>query len=210
MRGVRFYERGHVEFVAGALVFVAVGIWMIGDGVSGHSGSFPELAWRAVPGLVVFAFFGLCLVVFVRRLIASRRRPVLDVSAEGIASPYSRATMARLPWSAVAEIACYEVDASWLRPDARWYLVVVGRGDQPLRPAVDVEAATGTDWYFSTREQVLVAVPLKEISRSVTRERCLALLDRLGRECAPEIARHGVVVDTVTRTYRPAAAASGD
>lgn len=94
--------------VAGALAFVLVGVWMLGlesKAVEGSQFDDPEsvgvIAWAAI------AFFGLCTVVGMKKLMSNR--PGLVLTSRGFMDNSSGVSPGMVPWSEVTGIKEYQL-----------------------------------------------------------------------------------------------------
>ncbi|MBD5787689.1 hypothetical protein IF650_16110 [Cellulosimicrobium terreum] len=82
-------SRGRIALLlTGAVAFVAIGTWMLGDGLGAR-----------IIGIVAIAFFGTCLVILAVRLV---RPEVLTVTRDGLSSGRTR-----LGWGEVAVVGMY-------------------------------------------------------------------------------------------------------
>lgn len=90
--------------ILGSLVFVGLGLWMVGAfGSAPTSAGYPGLLFPII-GWVSILFFGLAAAMWSRRLFD--RRAQLSIGAAGIRSaPWSDQT---IPWSEIADVTTWE------------------------------------------------------------------------------------------------------
>lgn len=99
----RFSKGRTLVMLAGALAFVAAGCWMIGlFGPAPVSARFGP-AKTLIAGWAGILFFGLCALIFVRRLINDQ--PALRITPSGIqAAQWSDDT---IPWSQITDVTTW-------------------------------------------------------------------------------------------------------
>lgn len=201
MRTLRLRDKSYVFYVSASITLLAIGLLMLLDTL--NAGTLTPgglvLVLSCPGGLVVI--FALATLIFARRLVGAWRHPNLVVTPKGITSPYSRYPAPVLPWSGVKSLACYDLKGTVLSSE-RWYLLAMGDSSEPLRPIHEVESVSGHDWYFAPRPDVLLALPLSEVFLQPAPEKGLALLARLERTFAPEIAHYGIIVRSEPLDYQ--------
>jgi hypothetical protein len=201
-REIRLYSdpTGALAGIGCGLVFALIGVVILVLALAGISRDPTDI----VGASITIAFFGLTTACWLHVLLRERRAPLLTMTPEGVAGPYSRYPAPVVPWAAVSGVAIYRGKPFRAGRPARYYLVALVRDTAGLHGAERVEDETGDDWMYPDVKRAGIALPLAKIySAGDTPAKGSSLLARIRDTFAPELARYGVALDRDVRALPP-------
>jgi hypothetical protein len=208
-RQIRLYpdRTGAIVGIGCGLVFVLIGVVILVLALVGISTDPTDTIGAAI----TIAFFGFTAAFWLHVLLRERRAPLLTVTPEGIAGPYSRYPAPVVPWSAVSDVAIYRGEPFRAGRPARYYLVALVRDAAGLRDAERVEDETGDDWMYPDVEHAGIALPLAKVyPQGDLPAKGHTVLARIRDTFAAELERDGVALDREVRVLPRLAPSSED
>ena len=155
----------------------------------------PLSAKDANGGWFVIAIFGMGALTIAGYLINDRRKPLLKITAEGIASPYSRFPRPTLGWSDIRSLTFLRQAPSRNPTRPRHFLVVTVRSPKGLRDPNTLEARWPPVESLPDKEQTAIVLMLEVAYLfAATDEIRARTLERIKTVFAPELARYGVAI----------------
>lgn len=197
-RGLTYYRNATpwIVLLGGSLisVFIAVIVLLIEHPLQQ---SDMIMAWGTI------SFFGLGVVVFANGLLSDRRAPLLQITSEGVACPYSRFPLPTVGWADIGSLIIYEWTPKRASSRTYYYLAVIVRSPGGLR---DPEEDDSVEWPMAPllpdeEDRVAMLAPLDDLFFNNARPGQIRArtLDRIKTVFAPEIARYGVVIEESIR-----------
>ncbi|HEU0028450.1 MAG TPA: hypothetical protein VFQ25_15160 [Ktedonobacterales bacterium] len=155
----------------------------------------PLSAKDANGGWFVIAIFGMGAVTIAGYLINDRRKPLLRITPEGVASPYSRFPSPTLGWADIRSLTFLRQAPSRNPTRPRHLLVVTIRSPKGLRDPNTLEARWPPVESLPDKEHTAIVLMLEVAYLFASTDEIRArTLERIKTVFAPEIARYGIAV----------------
>lgn len=154
-------------------------------------------------GWFVIAIFGMGAMTIAGYLIADRRKPLLTITPEGIASPYSRFPRPTLGWEDIRSLTFLRQAPSRNPTRPRSFLVVTVRSPKGLRDPNTLETRWPPIESLSDREHTAIVLMLDVAYLFASTDEIRArTLDHIKTVFAPEIERYGIALVEPARSKR--------